>query len=97
VSDAQRQAFDERLSHDEHFLTRGLAALLNYPGLITSPTCRRPFARAEGAHAACRSASGTAAGGYRLDVALSHVEKQRLTGGELNHKLGHYFRDQPER
>ena len=23
--------------------------------------------------------------------ALAHVEKQRLTGGELNHKLGHYF------
>lgn len=22
---------------------------------------------------------------------LSHVEKQRLTGGKLNHKLGHFF------
>lgn len=35
VSEAQRQAFDEQLTHNDHFLQRGLSALLNYPGLIT--------------------------------------------------------------
>ncbi|MDR8300102.1 cellulose synthase operon protein YhjQ, partial [Acinetobacter baumannii] len=31
VSEAQRQAFDEQLTHNDHFLQRGLSALLNYP------------------------------------------------------------------
>ncbi len=92
VSDAQRQAFDERLSHDEHFLTRGLAALLNYPGLITiadlppgpSPALKALTSLAD-MHLVPLLADTASTS------ALAHVEKQRLTGGELNHKLGHYF------
>ena len=57
VSEAQRQAFDEQLTHNDHFLQRGLSALLNYP-----------FARAKGADGAGGPASYPAAGGYRLDV-----------------------------
>ncbi len=32
ATEPQRLAFEERLTHDEHFLTRGLSTLLNYPG-----------------------------------------------------------------
>lgn len=69
VSEAQRQAFDEQLTHNDHFLQRGLSALLNYPGAYHH---RRyapwTFARAKGADGAGGSASYPAAGGYRLDV-----------------------------
>ena len=92
VSEAQRQAFDERLTHDEHFLTRGLAALLNYPGLITiadlppgpSPALKALTSLAD-LHLVPLLADTAS-----MSV-LSHVDNQRLTGGELNHKHGHYF------
>ena len=92
VSEAQRQAFDERLTHDAHFLTRGLAALLNYPGLITvadlppgpSPALKALTSLAD-MHLVPLLADTASMS------ALSHVEKQRLTGGALNAKLGHYF------
>ena len=92
VSEAQRQAFDERLTHDAHFLTRGLAALLNYPGLITvadlppgpSPALKALTSLAD-MHLVPLLADTASMS------ALSHVEKQRLTGGALNAKHGHYF------
>ena len=92
VSEAQRQSFDERLTHDEHFLTRGLAALLNYPGLITiadlppgpSPALKALTSLAD-LHLVPLLADTAS-----MSV-LSHVDNQRLTGGELNHKHGHYF------
>ena len=71
VSEAQRQAFDEQLTHNDHFLQRGLSALLNYPGLITiadMPPGPSPAPGAKGADGAGGSASYPAAGGYRLDV-----------------------------
>lgn len=69
VSEAQRQAFDEQLTHNDHFLQRGLSALLNYPGLITIADMPHwTFARAKGADGAGGPASYPAAGGYRLDV-----------------------------
>lgn len=68
VSEAQRQAFDEQLTHNDHFLQRGLSALLNYPGLITIADMPSTFARAKGADGAGGPASYPAAGGYRLDV-----------------------------
>lgn len=62
VSDAQRQAFDERLSPRPGGITQLSGA--DYDCRLAAG----PFARAKGAHFACRYASGTAAGGYRLDV-----------------------------
>ena len=92
VTEKQRQAFDERLASDPHFLTRGLSALLNYPGLIiiadmppgpsAALTALTPLADLHLVPLLADTASMST---------LSHVEKQRLTGGELNHKLGHFF------
>ena len=80
VSEAQHQAFDQYLATDPHFLTRGLAALLNYPGLII--TALTSLADLHLVPLLADTASMST---------LSHVEKQRLTGGKLNNKLGHYF------
>ena len=92
VSEAQHQAFDQYLATDPHFLTRGLAALLHYPGLIIIadlPPGPSP------ALTALTSLADLHLVPLLADTAsmstLSHVEKQRLTGGKLNNKLGHYF------
>lgn len=92
VSEAQRQAFDEQLTHNGHFLQRGLSALLNYPGLITIADMP------PGPSPALKALTGLAdlhlipllADTASMST-LAHVEKQRLTGGALNHKHGHYF------
>lgn len=92
VSEAQRQAFDEQLTHNDHFLQRGLSALLNYPGLITIADMP------PGPSPALKALTGLAdlhlipllADTASMST-LAHVEKQRLTGGALNHKHGHYF------
>ena len=117
VSEAQRQAFDEQLTHNDHFLQRGLSALLNYPGLITiadMPPGPSPALKAlTGLDEPVREYvfASEAAGRFLERLApllaflhliplladtasmstLAHVEKQRLTGGALNHKHGHYF------
>lgn len=82
VSEAQHQAFDQHLVSDAHFLTRGLAALLNYPGLIIIadlPPGPSP------ALTALTSLADLHLVPLLADTAsmstLSHVEKQRLTGG----------------
>lgn len=92
VTEEQHQAFDDRLASDPHFLTRGLSALLNYPGLViiadlppgpsAALTALTPLADLHLVPLLADTASMST---------LSHVEKQRLTGGELNHKLGHFF------
>ena len=92
VSEAQRQAFDEQLTHNDHFLQRGLSALLNYPGLITIADMP------PGPSPALKALTGLAdlhlipllADTASMST-LAHVEKQRLTGAALNHKHGHYF------
>ncbi|HHG8770844.1 TPA: cellulose biosynthesis protein BcsQ [Raoultella planticola] len=92
VTETQRRAFDEGLLNDPHFLTRGLAALLNYPGLIiiadlppgpsAALTALTPLADLHLVPLLADTASLST---------LAHVEKQRLTGDELNHQLGHFF------
>ncbi|HBQ1635655.1 TPA: cellulose synthase operon protein YhjQ [Klebsiella pneumoniae] len=92
VSEAQRQAFDEQLTHNDHFLQRGLSALLNYPGLITIADMP------PGPSPALKALTGLAdlhiipllADTASMST-LAHVEKQRLTGAALNYKHGHYF------
>lgn len=92
VSEAQRQSFDEQLTHNDHFLQRGLSALLNYPGLITIADMP------PGPSPALKALTGLAdlhlipllADTASMST-LAHVEKQRLTGAALNHKHGHYF------
>ena len=92
VTEAQRHAFDERLTNDENFLRRGLAALLNYPGLIIVadlPPGPSP------ALTALTSLADLHVVPLLADTAsmsvMSHVERQRLTGAPLNSKHGHYF------
>lgn len=91
VSEAQRQAFDEQLTHNDHFLQRGLSALLN----LRAYHHRR---YAPGPSPALKALTGLAdlhlipllADTASMST-LAHVEKQRLTGAALNHKHGHYF------
>ncbi len=83
VSEAQRQAFDEQLTHNDHFLQRGLSALLS--GLITIADMPWTFARAKGADGAGGPASYPLLADTASMSTLAHVEKQRLTGAALNH------------
>ena len=84
VSEAQRQAFDEQLTHNDHFLQRGLSALLNYPGLITIADMP------PGPSPALKALTGLAdlhlipllADTASMST-LAHVEKQRLTGAAI--------------
>lgn len=92
ATEPQRMAFEERLTHDEHFLTRGLSTLLNYPGLIIiadfppgpSPALKA-MSRLADLHLITLMADTAS-----LSL-LPQIENQRLTGGALNHKAGHYF------
>lgn len=92
ATEPQRLAFEERLTHDEHFLTRGLSTLLNYPGLIViadfppgpSPALKA-MSRLADLHLIPLMADSAS-----LSL-LPYVENHRLTGEALNHKAGHYF------
>lgn len=91
VTQQQRIAFDERLSHDEHFLSRGLNSLLNYPGLIViadfppgpnpALTAISPLADLHLVPLLADTAS--------LSV-LGKIENNQLTGAPLNHHAGTY-------
>lgn len=92
VSEPQRLAFEDKLVHDEHFVSRGLNALLNYPGLIIiadfppgpSPALKAlsPLADLHIITLLADSASM---------AVLPHVENNRLTGASLNQRQGEYF------
>ena len=92
VTEAQRVAFDERLTNDEHFLTRGLNTLLNYPGLIIvadfppGPSAAlKAMSRLADVHLVTLLADTAS-----LSL-LPYIENNRLTGDVLNRKAGHYF------
>lgn len=91
VSEAQRWALDECLTRDEHFLTRGLSALLNYPGLIIVadfPAGPSPALKAVSRMADLHLVT------LQADTAslslLPYVENNRLIGEVLNQKAGQY-------
>lgn len=92
ATEAQRLAFEERLSHDEHFLNRGLSSLLNYPGLIIIADF--PAGPSPGLKAMSRLADlhlvTLLADTASLSV-LPQIENLRLTDGVPNHKAGQYF------
>ncbi len=92
ATEEQRQLFEERLTHDEHFLVRGLNTLLNYPGLIIvadfppGPSAAlKAMSRLADLHLVTLQADTAS-----LSL-LPHVENNRLTGDVLNRKAGHYF------
>lgn len=92
ATEPQRVAFEERLTHDENFLTRGLSTLLTYPGLIIiadfppgpSPALKA-MSRLADLHLITLLADTAS-----LSL-LPYIENNRLTGDVLNHKAGHYF------
>lgn len=92
ATEAQREAFEDRLTYDEHFLTRGLNTLLNYPGLIIiadfppgpSPALKA-LSRLADLHLVTLLADTAS-----LSL-LPQVENHRLTGDVLNRKAGHYI------
>lgn len=91
VTEAQRWAFEECLTRDEHFLSRGLSSLLNYPGLIIIadfPAGPSPALKAVSRLADLHLVT------LMADTAslslLPHVENNRLTGEALNQKAGQY-------
>ncbi|MGY6027196.1 cellulose biosynthesis protein BcsQ [Phytobacter sp. AG2a] len=92
ATEEQRLQFEERLTHDEHFLVRGLNTLLNYPGLIIvadfppGPSAAlKAMSRLADLHLVALQADTAS-----LSL-LPHVENHRLTGDVLNRKAGHYF------
>ncbi|MHA0915710.1 cellulose biosynthesis protein BcsQ [Kosakonia cowanii] len=91
ATDAQRRDFEERLTHDEHFLTRGLNTLLNYPGLII--VADFPTGPSAALTALSRQADlqliPLLADSASLSL-LPQIENHRLTGDVLNQKAGHF-------
>lgn len=92
ATEEQRQLFEERLTHDEHFLIRGLNTLLSYPGLIIvadfppGPSAAlKAMSRMADLHLLTLQADTAS-----LSL-LPHIENNRLTGDVLNKKAGQYF------
>ncbi|MRS16428.1 cellulose synthase operon protein YhjQ [Enterobacteriaceae bacterium RIT691] len=92
VSEQQRVDFEDKLTHDEHFLARGLGTLLNYPGLIiVADFPPGPSAALKAMTALADVHLVTLLADTASMSLLPHVENNRLTGEPLNHKLGHFF------
>lgn len=92
ATEAQRLDFEQRLTNDSHFLTRGLSTLLNYPGLVIIadfPPGPNPALKAVSRLADLHLIT-LLADTASLSL-LPQIENQRLTGEPLNHRLGHYF------
>lgn len=93
VSEEQRLDFEQHLISDSHFLTRGLSALLNYPGLVILadfPPGPNPALKAMSPLADLHLIT-LLADTASLSL-LPHIENHRLTGGEPpNNKAGYYF------
>lgn len=92
ATEEQREVFESRLAHDEHFLIRGLNTLLNYPGLIIiadfppGPSAAlKALSRLADLHLVTLLADTAS-----LSL-LPQVENNRLTGDVLNRKAGHYI------
>lgn len=91
-TEEQRVAFEDRLANDGHFLARGLSTLLNYPGLVIVadfPPGPGPALKAVSSLADLHLVT-LLADTASLSL-LPQVENQRMIGGALNHKAGHYF------
>lgn len=92
VTEQQRMQFEDNLTHDPNFIIRGLNTVLNYPGLVIIadfPPGPGPALKAM-----------TALADMHLVVMLAdtaslsllpQVENEKLIGGALNHRKGHYF------
>lgn len=92
VSEDQRMEFENNLAHDPNFLVRGLNTVLNYPGLVIIadfPPGPGPALKAMAALADMHLVVMLA------DTAslslLPQVENEKMIGGALNHRGGHYF------
>lgn len=92
VSEDQRMEFENNLAQDPNFLVRGLNTVLNYPGLVIIadfPPGPGPALKAMAALADMHLVVMLA------DTAslslLPQVENEKMIGGALNHRGGHYF------
>lgn len=88
----QRVAFEERLGSDEHFLARGLSALLNYPGLVVVADfppgpgpALKALSRLADLHLITLLADTAS-----LSL-LPQIDNHRLFGGAAHQKTGQYF------
>ena len=92
VTEEQRIEFEKNLSQDPNFLKRGLQTVLNYPGLIIVadfPPGPGPALKAMAALADLHLVVMLA------DTAslslLPQIENEKMTGGALNQRSGHFF------
>ncbi|MGR2858202.1 cellulose synthase operon protein YhjQ [Erwinia sp. 1181_3] len=92
ATEEQRVEFEENLTKDSNFLARGLHTVLNYPGLVIIadfPPGPGPALKAMAALADMHLVVMLA------DTAslslLPQIENEKMIGGPLNHRDGHYF------
>jgi cellulose synthase operon protein YhjQ len=92
VTEEQRVEFESNLSRDPNFLTRGLHTVLNYPGLVIVadfPPGPGPALKAmtdlADLHLVVMLADTAS-----LSL-LPQIENDRMIGGALNQRSGHYF------
>lgn len=92
VTEEQRVEFEANLSHDPNFLARGLHTVLNYPGLVIVadfPPGPGPALKAmtdlADLHLVVMLADTAS-----LSL-LPQIENDKMIGGALNHRSGHYF------
>lgn len=91
VTEQQRIEFEENLK-DPHFLARGLHTVLNYPGLVIIadfPPGPGPALKAM-ADLADMHLVIMLADTASLSL-LPQIENDKMIGGALNHRGGHYF------
>ncbi|WP_034917921.1 cellulose biosynthesis protein BcsQ [Erwinia sp. 9145] len=92
VTEEQRVVFEDNLTKDPNFLARGLHTVLNYPGLVIVAD----FPPGPGpALKAMRDLADLHLVVMLADTAslslLPQIENDRLIGGALNQRTGHYF------
>lgn len=92
VTEEQRVEFEQHLSRDPNFLKRGLHTVLNYPGLIIvadfppgpGPALKAMTALAD-LHLVIMLADTAS-----LSL-LPQIENEKMIGGALNQRSGHFF------
>ncbi|WP_192458573.1 cellulose biosynthesis protein BcsQ [Musicola keenii] len=92
VTEEQRLAFEHSLETDPLFLQRGLSTVMNYPGLVVVadfPPGPGPALKAM-TNLADLHLVVMLADTASLSV-FPHIEGNKLTGEELNHKKGYYL------
>src|SRR5471030_972240 len=92
VSEDQRLEFEHQLSHDPHFLQRGLNTVLNYPGLVViADFPPGPVAALK----AIRPIADMHITVMLADTAslslLPQMESHKFLGSAMNEKLGEYY------